>query len=398
LRIPNFFDVIYLKLIGFVLPNSYFTKKELDSVQSPAICAFIPKFGYNRNTKQAIIFGPKRLAGSGFKSLYHLQGEGQVLQFLKYWRTASQTSNLLRVSVSWSQYQACTKHSILTDVDSPLPHLGARWLPSMRKCLSRINGSIELDTGYVTPLQHIHDKHIIDQANNTTFSDADVILINYCRLYLQVTTISDMCNLDGITIDKALHSGELDSASSTSAWLHFTQGHPSTQAWILWRRLLTYWFDSKGMLHKPLGPWLLPANLLRCNWPTYHDAANDYLYVRHDTNASTFQRYSRLTKASLYDDVTTVTWTPQPRPHQHPLTHPEPPGNFWTPAPPSLPRQNRQFQKPLQNISEKSLFEGLDMPLDCYALIAAATASRESFWLSRPSLVLISAVLGYIFD
>jgi hypothetical protein len=158
----TFYDVIYLKSMGFVLPNCYFTEKELNSVQSPAICAFIPKCGFNRNTKRAIIFGPKKLAGAGFGSLFHLQGEGQILQFLKYWRTDSQTSKLLRVSVSWSQYQAGTSKSILHDVISPLPHLEARWLPSLRLTLGRIQATIELDINHVTPLQRVHDEHIMD--------------------------------------------------------------------------------------------------------------------------------------------------------------------------------------------------------------------------------------------
>jgi hypothetical protein len=126
----TFFDVIFLKSIGFVLPNSYFTEAELNSVQSPAICAFIPKCGFNRNTSRAIIFGPKHLAGSGFASLYHLQGQGQILQFLKFWRANTHTSQMLRISVGWSQYQAGTSVSLLSDVHTRLPHLEARWLPS----------------------------------------------------------------------------------------------------------------------------------------------------------------------------------------------------------------------------------------------------------------------------
>jgi hypothetical protein len=267
----------------------------------------------------------------------------------------------------------------------------------MRTFLSRINGSIELDNDYVTPLQRIHDEHIMDQAiNNPTFSDADVILINYCRLYLQVTTISDMCTSDGATIDEALHSGELDSASSTSAWLHFTQGRPSTQAWILWRRLLTYWFDSEGMLHEPLGPWLLSANLLRRNWPTYHDAANDYLYVRSNTNSSTFRRYSRLTRASLYDDVTTVTWTPTATSTPASVN---PSGTSWemldpgtTVPPKTQPPIPETFAEYITLLPpwEQSLFEGLDMPLDCYALLAAAKAINPADYDFKLHLISLS--------
>jgi hypothetical protein len=70
--------VIYLKKsIGFVLPHSYFTEAELNSIQPPAVCAFITKCGFNRNTSRTIIFGQKYLMGLSFISLYHLVGEDQ---------------------------------------------------------------------------------------------------------------------------------------------------------------------------------------------------------------------------------------------------------------------------------------------------------------------------------
>jgi hypothetical protein len=92
----TFYNAISLKSIGFVLPNSYFTEATLTTIQSNAICSFIPKCGYNRNTtSQAIIFGPSHLAGGGFLPLFLLQGKGQVLQFLKFWRTDTPMSRFL---------------------------------------------------------------------------------------------------------------------------------------------------------------------------------------------------------------------------------------------------------------------------------------------------------------
>ena len=57
----TFFDVIYLKSIGYVLPNSYFTEAALNSIQSSAICSFIPKCGFNRNTHRPSFLDPATL-------------------------------------------------------------------------------------------------------------------------------------------------------------------------------------------------------------------------------------------------------------------------------------------------------------------------------------------------
>ena len=147
-----FYQTIYLKSIGFVLPCSFFTAAQLHSIHSPAARVFASKCGYNRNTSLNILHGPTHLAGSGFLSLYTIQGEGQISMFLKFWRTQTPTSILLRTALAWTQYQSGTGTPLLTDVHPELPHLEPRWLPSLRNFLSSINATIELDTNYIPAL------------------------------------------------------------------------------------------------------------------------------------------------------------------------------------------------------------------------------------------------------
>jgi hypothetical protein len=164
----TFYDTIYLKSLGFVLPNSYFTEATLHSIQTNTICSFLPKCGYNRNTHRAIVFGPHNLAGAGFLPLYLVQGEGQLLQFLKYWRTDTPASRLLRIATAWFQYQSGLSKSIFTNVDQFLPHIESRLLPSLCKFLSRIRATIELDEAYITPAQRKHDIHIMDSVMSSS--------------------------------------------------------------------------------------------------------------------------------------------------------------------------------------------------------------------------------------
>jgi hypothetical protein len=87
-----FYTAIYLKSLGYVLADCFFTEKELAKVQSAALRSFLAKCGYNRNTHRAIVFAPISHGGCGFLSLFLLQGEGQVLAFLKNWRTDTESS------------------------------------------------------------------------------------------------------------------------------------------------------------------------------------------------------------------------------------------------------------------------------------------------------------------
>jgi hypothetical protein len=49
----------------------------------------VPRCGFNRNTKKAILYGPLALGGASFQSLYVQQGVSQVMMFIRQWRTNS---------------------------------------------------------------------------------------------------------------------------------------------------------------------------------------------------------------------------------------------------------------------------------------------------------------------
>jgi hypothetical protein len=377
-----FYDAIYLKSVGFVLPNSYFSEATLNSVQTNAMGAFVPKCGYSRSTSRAVIFGPTHLAGAGFTPLYLLQGEGQILQFLKYWRTDTPTSRLLRIAVSWCQFQAGTSTPILTNVTTHLPHLESRWIPSLRQFLCRIQASIELDLTYIPPKQRIHDEHIMDHViSSGKFTNKEITQVNYCRMHLQVTTVSDVCQANGTFIDEAFRDGNLDESSSSSKWLHVNQPRPSQPIWSLWTRALSYWFDYEGIIHKPLGPWILPGNQLRRTWPSYYDSSTDMLYIRVNDN---FRQYDRpSTDCEEFSFGSDSTW--QPNSTSLPVTtHKSRTSDEWT-IEQRLPRLTRQpttttsatFSDYLAALPkwEIQLFDSLDMFHPCYDLIDIISAN-----------------------
>jgi hypothetical protein len=72
-----FYQTIYLKSINFVLPCSFFSPKQLQTIQSPSARAFASKCRYNRNTSTIILQGPTHMAGARFLSLHTLKGRAR---------------------------------------------------------------------------------------------------------------------------------------------------------------------------------------------------------------------------------------------------------------------------------------------------------------------------------
>ena len=158
----TYYFAIYLPSVGYPLPACHFSKSTLDKIQRKVMSSMIAKCGYNRKTKREIIYGPAHLGGANFRSLYSVQGVGQVIHFLKYWRSPCQAGKLLRVAVAWTQYSVGTSRSFLTDTDTKMPHMESKWLDSLREYLRYVNGHIDLDCAYVPTLERMHDYFIMD--------------------------------------------------------------------------------------------------------------------------------------------------------------------------------------------------------------------------------------------
>jgi hypothetical protein len=301
-----FYTAIYLKSIGYVLPNCFFEERALHKVQKAALRSFLAKCGFNRNTHRSIVFAPIRYGGCGFSPLYLVQGEGQILQFLTHWRTNTTAGNLLRIAVSWVQLHLGISWSFLSDTTTPLPHFPGRWLKSLRQFLSRIGGTIELDDYFLPPTQRANDVYVMDLVlKSTQFTLPEICTINYCRMYLQVITMSDLTLVDGVTLDPNFLTGKPGPTSSTSKWIHINQARPSEPCWRLWRRACAGW-SLNSKLYFPLGTWTVPCDRLRRSWPYYYDTANGELYVRQDN------RYQRCVASDpiRFIPVSLIEWQP----------------------------------------------------------------------------------------
>ena len=268
----TYYFAIFLTSVGYPLPSCHFSKVTLDKIQRTVMSSMIAKCGYNRKTKREIIYGPAHLGGANFRSLYSVQGVGQMLSFIKYWRSPCQGGKLLRIAVAWTQLNLGTSRSFLQDTATRLPHMESKWLKSLRDYLKYVNGSIEIDQTYIPTLERVHDFFIMDAIlDSHRFSDKEIQQINYCRLYLQAITISDLTQANGTKLDLAMLRGQPDQASSTSQWNHVNQARPDDAQWQLWKEANKLWSDADGVLLQPLQRWRVPINKQRRRWYVYGD-------------------------------------------------------------------------------------------------------------------------------
>jgi hypothetical protein len=112
--------------------------------------------------------------------------------------------------------------------------------------------TVQLDDTGIPSLQRKHDSYIMDHVlNSNHYTPAEVRRLNYCRLYLNAVTVSDLANPDGITLDPSFLEGRLSTRSSLIAKYKVHQERPLQQEWSLWRRANLLWGTIGGRLRQP---------------------------------------------------------------------------------------------------------------------------------------------------
>jgi hypothetical protein len=245
-----------------------------------------------------ICFGPSDLDGLSMQHGYTESGIGKLMLFIRHWRSDSQAGRLSRVLLAWVQALTGTSFSVLRHPSRPLPHLeeGVE-ISYLRRYLSRAAGHITLDQDYVTPLQQIRNTHLMDAVlDSGHFTPAETCLVQYCRLFFQVRTVSDIADSTRTHLKDGIHSGTLFSCSSTRL-IPTIQARPNSRAWRTWRLALPPWANKSDRLTIPLGDWSVLPEAQRFHWTWY--ACGISIFTSHGTK---YRRFSPICSQRNYYD------------------------------------------------------------------------------------------------
>jgi ribonuclease HI len=294
----TYYYACYLPSIAYPLANCHFTEQHLSKIQRKAMSRIVSKCGYNRHTKKEILYGPLQYGGANFRHLFDQQGLGQLTLFLRHWRQQTVAGQLLKNVVAWAQFTTGMAFPILETPSVYLPHLESKWLKSLRGYLASTKAALHLDATGLPPLEREHDGYIMEWiVHSNLFEDKEVVRLNYCRLFLNAVTLSDLTTTDGKYLDNGKLTGEISMMSSQSQWMSVLQDKPSETEWRLWRKANKIWSMDDGTLRQPLGDWLHDLMTRRISHFAYLDKNN--LFIR---TQSGYIR-CRLSRANKYRET-----------------------------------------------------------------------------------------------
>ena len=225
------YESIWFPSISYGLGSTNLQRKELDKLHGPVIQHILPSLGYNRHFPRAAVFGSIKLGGLNLKHLYTEQGILHILYFIKHYRHYKSIGKLLHISLRWTRLILGLSYCPLLRPRPGLHHIVDPWFQTLITFLHKSNSSIETDD-QPSILCRQNDSSIMEDFMSYEPTKADLRRLNLCRLYLKVSTLSDITDTDGTNILRTCWNG---TKPQPSPLLWPRQARPSNSAWRIWR-------------------------------------------------------------------------------------------------------------------------------------------------------------------
>lgn len=280
------YNCSYIPSIGYPLAVTYMTESECLNIQKQAINVFLPHMGYNRHFPRALTFLPRHFGGLNITDLYTLQGMRHIFMIIRHLRQNSDIGKKFMITLESYQLRSGLHQPVLTSTLST-SYTTNPWLSSTREFLQHINGQLHIhDVWTPQPLRE-HDINIMHEALHGKSTPKTLQMLNRCRMYLQVTFLSELSTPTGQYIP-----GAFCEATSTNPILHqhttstFTWPHqpqPGLNSRKQWRQFLN---RLKPHL-KHLGQWQ-PSYQTQRKWNAYHNHQTNHIYIQQSARSNTY--------------------------------------------------------------------------------------------------------------
>jgi hypothetical protein len=249
---------VYVPGVTYSFPTTSLTEKQCIALQTIFKATLLQKMGLPPTLPLEIVYGDKYFGGIGLLILFAEQGMQQTLLLMRHVRANTTLGQQIIIALRYYQLHAGIADSVLENTQ-PLPYMRFPWIDSLRQYLYQISGTIKLTEPWLQTKQRKGDSFIMEEMlQSKRFTDSELSMIYNCRLYLQVSRVSDITTTDGNRIATKMLAGDREDNADlrTQEYTWPRQERPQERAWKTWRTAITTVISTTaGKLHKPLGEW-----------------------------------------------------------------------------------------------------------------------------------------------
>lgn len=261
----TFYNTSYLPSVRYSLAVTSMTKVELHRAQSLMTASILNKLGYNRHYPHAVAFAPLSVFGCGLIDLRVEQGLTQIQSFLDYVESHERVGKTMLISLRHLQAESGVSFDLFDTPQIPLPYLTDCWVLRLRKFCAEFSISLHIRQNRLPSLSREGDSMLMDTAITLGLKKQELTDINLVRIFLGVTTVSDIATSDGTMLHPYTWKGK-KIPDRVSCITFARQEQPTGYQCGLWRRLLRQFLcpsaTTKSLhLHTPLGPWTAESTM-----------------------------------------------------------------------------------------------------------------------------------------
>jgi hypothetical protein len=242
----------------------------------------LSRMGFNRFTKQLLLFGPSSLGAFGFTNTWTDQSIAQIQLFLGHLRKNEGIRVLTNILLETLQLVIGSSLPLFHYPSTQILKFCTRnWLLNVWEFLISIHGTIHLERAWKLELQHANDVSLMDyfMTHLPPLPPKTLKRLNACRIFLQVITLADLTDGSGTHIlPGSLQGARHNDRRSSYTWPH--QIRPSSKAWRTWRKKICTQFcttSASNRLQRPLGIWQHNGPLHQ-KWTFFVDLSSNHLF------------------------------------------------------------------------------------------------------------------------
>jgi hypothetical protein len=184
--------------------------------------AILSKMGLSSKTPRAIIYGPiDQGGGLGHGNTETMQGQEHLTIILSHLRHQDQLGQVMRISLdTLNLFLGLSKYPLTYDFDQIKKYHEPLWITNTWAFLSSIDGSVLFTTDRTLKTQCVNDHFLMEQFLTINGIGAkELQRLNQCRLYLQVTLLSEISSANGKTIlENYFQGNKHPNRRSTLTW------------------------------------------------------------------------------------------------------------------------------------------------------------------------------------
>ncbi|CAJ1967468.1 unnamed protein product [Cylindrotheca closterium] len=247
-----------MKFLEYPMPLLTLEAATWVDIMSPVLQVCLPKAGICRSFPCDMVLAPLKFQGLGIPHPFGSQVSKHIETLLRHSTNKTKTGAYLEAALQEHQLETGTSFGVFQqDYCNTAVLASDTWIKRVWKELENMDIYVAFDSPAL-PLRCVGDALLVEVFMDLEVNQDDLKWLNWCRMFLQACTVSDIVTADGRCIRQSAWCGERDEIHrSPYQWPRTVR--PNRNHWRLWQDTLTRALlqsdDPSHHLRQPLGPW-----------------------------------------------------------------------------------------------------------------------------------------------